>query len=150
MAVPQYAALPGFLKPPCDPGLPDFPDPVLTLGFRIQAFPPCPRFKCWQTYSPVDLAVCLNLSLWRLYAQAQRPALQAQRPAASPLPPGAQRPFALIGRYPIRRAIVLHVRGHCPPLIATTTPCANPRPSRPLRLYPIGRVFAGCCHPCWE
>jgi hypothetical protein len=48
-------------------------------------------------------------------------------------PPSAQGPFARSGRYPSRRGHQRHVSGHYPALVATTSPCARPKPSRRLR-----------------
>ena len=124
---------PRFHKAPYDPGRPDFPGPVLTLT-SFGRLPDGTRLKHWPTYTPTVISL--------------RPRMHGvHRPNNVRLlsvPPSAQSPFARIGCYLLRRGVSRHISEHYPAFIAHTRSCANPKPSRRLRPWP---VFAGCCQP---
>ena len=65
-------------------------------------------------------------------------------------PPSAQSPFARIGCYLLRRNVTHHVGERYPSFIASTSSCADPKPSRCLRHRLGQQVFAGCCQSLLE
>jgi hypothetical protein len=71
-------------------------------------------------------------------------------PGTGPEPPSAQSPFARLERYFRRQGVTHPVSGHYPAVLATTSPCASPQPSRRLGLKALyGPSSQVAVSPCW-
>ena len=122
---------PRFPRPPCDPGRSDFPSPVLTLAIlRRPAHQR--RGSSGSSHTPLPQVVCLRPRP-RLGCD-NHARLCVRKLSRCPGPPSTQGSFTRSGRYPERRGAPRHVSGHYPTFLATTNPCAGPKPSRRLRL----------------
>jgi hypothetical protein len=136
---------PRFLKPLCDPGRSDFPNPVLGLGsprnFSARAFPHSAKLRRWHTLRPNAV------ELHRPFATARVPQYSSSASGCvptivatecpEPLCPG--RALPALGRPPGR------LEERYPLVVAHTGSCARPSPSPRLRFALARRVFAGCC-----
>jgi hypothetical protein len=124
-----------LLKPPCDPGRPDFPGPVLPLAVRP---------ACLLGMGEVEALTRIRPYPGRFTHGRAPPSRRSTSRHSVRLPlldeelPNDQRPFAqstvlqALGQRPIR------CRGERrPPVLAHTDACARPDPSRGIRPRPL-------------
>jgi hypothetical protein len=127
-----------FHKPPCDPGQPDFPGPVLTLTYLRS--PSCnARSLSADSHAPR----CTTVYFQGRPHYVSRPYIVRVLMRLS----GAQSPFAHSGCYPSCRGFANLVGRRYPAFIAHTSSCVNPKPSVCLEFNLEHTVFAGCGQP---